>query len=79
MNDVRKRPKRQAAPEEGKLPRRSRGRQTPKAAARYWAAVDQFAEVIKEIASGLELVRGKVRIELIRMVHFSIANGKTDD
>ena len=39
---------------QGTLPRRPRGRQTPEAAARYWAAVEQFAAVILKIASGLD-------------------------
>jgi hypothetical protein len=38
----------------GHLPRRNRGRQSPEANARYWAEVEQFAEVIVQIASCLE-------------------------
>ena len=54
MNGTTTKRKRQAESTEGKLPRRPRGRQTPEAAARYWAAVEKFANVIKEIASGLD-------------------------
>ena len=37
-----------------KLPRRQRGRQSPEADSQYRAAVEQFATVILEIASGLD-------------------------
>ena len=55
MNATRTKRKRQAeSTAQGALPRRPRGRQTPEATVRYWAAVDQFAAVIRKIASGLD-------------------------
>jgi len=62
----------QTATAEGKLPRRPRGRPTPEADALYWAAVEEFATVIKEIDSGLELSRQEVREALDRMVKFDV-------